>query len=82
MVGYVPHVEGSIATISSVGDYQLAGWGFQVFAGTEYRLSQRFGLLIETKFDAGDLDIDLDPDARLETKTRTAHILGGVTLHF
>jgi hypothetical protein len=82
LVGYGPHAEGSINGISSSGDYQLAGWGAQVFAGTEYWLSRHVSLLIEGKFDAGRLDIDLEPHARAETSVNTLHALGGVAWHF
>lgn len=82
IAAYLPHAEGTINDVSSAGNYQLAGFGYQLFAGTEYRLTGRVGLLIEAKFDRGKLDIDLDPATRAETTTRTLHALAGVSLHF
>lgn len=82
VVGYFPHAEGSINGVPSSANYPFAGFGGQVFAGTEYRLHKYVGLLVETKFDAGRLDIGLNPATQAETDTRTLHILGGVALHF
>jgi hypothetical protein len=80
--GYGPHAEGSINGISSGADYQWAGKGFQLFAGGEYRFTRHIGMTLNAKFDAGKLDIDLQPDARLQTHTRTLHAIGGLNGHF
>jgi len=80
--GFLPHAEGSINGVSSGGNYQWAGAGYQVFAGAEYRFTRRMGLLLRAKFDVGDLDIDLQPHARLQTKSRTRHAIAGVSIHF
>lgn len=82
LVAYLPHAEGSINGSGSSGDYQLAGWGYQVFAGTEYRVLGHLSLFVETKFDQGKLNIDLAPAARVATKVRTLHALVGVAWHF
>jgi len=82
IVTYLPHAEGTVNGIAASGDYQLAGFGYQLFAGTEYLLSGRLSLLVETKFDAGHLDIDLDRATRAETRVRTLHALAGIALHF
>lgn len=82
VVAYGPHAEASINGVSSGAGYRYAGAGFQVFASGEYRLSRHVGLLIQTKFDAGTLNIDLKPEAHLETRTQTAHLIGGFSLHF
>jgi hypothetical protein len=82
VVGYLPHAEGSFNGVSSSANYPLAGFGGQMFAGAEYRLYKHVGLLVETKFDAGSLDIDLTPSTRVETDVRTLHVLGGLALHF
>jgi hypothetical protein len=78
----VPHAEGSINGVPTSGNYQIAGFGYQVFAGTEYRLWRRINLLIEAKFDAGHLDIDLEPQAQAKTNVRTLHALAGIAVHF
>ena len=82
VVGYLPHAEGSINGVPSNANYPFAGFGGQVFAGAEYRLYRRVGLLVETKFDAGHLDMGLNPSTRAETDVRTLHIIGGLALHF
>lgn len=78
MVAYLPHAEGTINGVSASGDYQLAGWGYQLFAGTQYRISRHFGVLMQAKFDDGTLGIDLAPDTRIETDVRTLHALIGL----
>jgi lipid A oxidase len=80
--GYGPRAEGSINGISSGADYHWAGEGFQLFAGGEYRFTRHLGIALNAKFDAGKLDIHLQPDARLQTHTRTLHAIGGLTVHF
>ncbi len=82
LTGYGPHAEGTLNGVFSSGDYQWAGTGYQIFAGGEYRLSNRLGLMLRTKFDSGKLNVDLQPDARLETHTRTVHGIGGLAIHF
>jgi hypothetical protein len=82
LVGYGPHAEGSINGVPSGADYRFAGGGAQIFGTGEYRLAKHVGLFVQTKFDAGTLKIDLQPEARLETHTRTLHTLGGLSLHF
>jgi hypothetical protein len=79
LVAYVPHAEGAINGLPGSADYQLAGWGYQLLAGTRYRVSRRLSLLVEAKFDAGSLEIDMTPRTRIDTDTRTAHLLVGLT---
>jgi hypothetical protein len=82
LVGYLPHAEGSINGVPSSANYPLGGFGGQIFTGAEYRLWRCVGLLLETKFDAGNLAIDLNPATRAETSVRTLHIVGGLAMHF
>lgn len=82
LAGYGPHAEGSINSLSSSANYQWAGGGYQLFAGREYRFTPHLGAMLNLKFDAGKLDIHLQPDARLETHTRTWHTIGGLVVHF
>jgi hypothetical protein len=82
VVGYWPHAEGTINDVSVGADYSYNGNGVQVFGGGEYRLNRRVGLLVEGKAEAGKLDVDLVPQTRIVTHTRTLHALAGVTLHF
>jgi hypothetical protein len=79
---YLPHAEGSINGISSAGNYQRAGEGYQLFAGAEFRLMTRLGVFFDTKFDDGELDFNLAPAARVQTRTRTVHALAGLAWHF
>jgi hypothetical protein len=81
LAGYLPHAEGTLNGIPSDANYPLAGFGGQIFGGTEYRLSRRVGFFAEGKFDAGHLSIDMRPDTRIETQMRTLHAIGGISLH-
>jgi hypothetical protein len=82
LVGYLPHAEGSINGVSSEADYHLSGSGYQAFAGAEYRVSPRIGVLVRVKFDVGRLDMTLSPQTRIETRSETLHGLAGVALHW
>jgi len=79
---YFPHAEGMINGVPAMGDYQRAGQGYQLFAGTEYRLMSRLGVFIDAKFDDGQLDFNLAPAVRVQTRTRTVHALAGFAWHF
>jgi hypothetical protein len=89
VVAYVPHADGIIDGVGVDESYQYGGLGGQLFGGTEYTLPARwqpsglrFTLLIESKLDAGKLDLSLDPDTRIETRVTTLHLIGGISLHF
>lgn len=79
---YLPHSEGAINSIPENGGYQYGGAGGQIFGGTELSVSRHVALMMESKFDAGSVQLDLDPDARISTAVRTLHLIGGVTFHF
>lgn len=79
---YLPHAEGVIDGTGVSESYQYGGFGGQIYGGTEYGLTQHVGLLLEGKFDAGSLDLDLDPRTRIETDVRSLHLIGGVSFHF
>ena len=79
---YVPHSDGVIDGVGVNERYQYGGAGGQLFAGTEYKLLQHVALMLEGKFDAGSVDIDLDPSTRIHTQVRSVHLFGGVALHF
>lgn len=89
---YLPHADGIIDGVGVNESYQYAGYGGQVFGGAEYTLParmqpqglplKRITLLIESKLNAGSLDIDLDPDTRIDTDTTTLHLVAGVSLYF
>ena len=78
---YFPHTEGAINGVPAVGNYQRAGEGYQLFAGTEYRLVNRLGVFADAKFDDGKLDFNLAPAVRVQTRTRTVHALAGFAWH-
>lgn len=82
LVVYLPHAEGVIDGTSVSGGYEYGGFGGQIFGGTEYGLTQHLGLLLEGKFDAGSLDLNLDPQTRIETDVRSLHLIGGISWHF
>jgi hypothetical protein len=79
---YLPHSEGTIDQVGVSNDYQYGGVGGQIFGGTEYGLSRHIALSMEGKFDAGSLDLTLDPSTRIDLQVRTAHLIGGVAFHF
>ena len=82
VIGYWPHAEGTIDSRSAGANYPFGGRGAQIFGGGEYRLNRHVGVFVEGKAEAGKLDIDLVPQTRLVTHTRTLHALAGVALHF
>jgi hypothetical protein len=89
VVAYVPHADGIIDGVGVDENYQYGGMGGQLFGGAEYTLparwqprNMRFTLLIESKLDAGQLNLSLDPDTRIETRVTTLHLIGGISLHF
>lgn len=77
-VAYFPHAEGEVNGVPVEADYQHAGLGYQLFAGTDLSLSRHFALIAQVKYDSGNLDIALSPDTRLETDTDTVHALVGI----
>lgn len=86
---YLPQAEGTIGGVGASSNYQYAGWGAQLFAGTEYALPRRWGprwmriaALLESKLDHGNLDMDLDPSTDVRTRVTTLHLIGGLSLHF
>jgi hypothetical protein len=89
VVAYVPHADGIIDGVGVDENYQYGGMGGQIFGGAEYTLPARWqpdhlrlGLLVESKLDAGNLNLSLDPDTRIETRVTTLHLIGGISLHF
>ncbi len=79
---YLPHAEGKIDSIAESSNYQYAGSGGQIFAGTALRVYRHIALMMEGKFDMGSLGVNLDPGTRFSTQVRTLHIIGGVSLQF
>jgi hypothetical protein len=79
---YLPHSEGAINSVPENGGYQYGGAGAQIFGGTELSLSRHVALMVESKFDAGSVELDLDPAARISTQVRTLHLIGGLSFHF
>jgi hypothetical protein len=89
VVAYVPHSDGVIDGVGVDESYQYGGLGGQIFGGAEYTLPARWQpkrmrltLLVESKLDAGNIDLHLDPDTRIETRLATLHLIGGISLHF
>ncbi len=80
LVAYVPHAEATINGNFTSAGYQLGGFGYQVLAGLQCRVSRRMSLFAELKQDGGGLNMDFQGDTRARTGVRTFHALGGVTL--
>lgn len=79
---YLPHAEGMINGTGVSKSYQYGGFGGQIFGGTEYGITRHLGLVVEGKFDAGSLDLNLDPQTRIETDVRSLQLIGGLSWHF
>jgi hypothetical protein len=89
LVVYVPHSDGVIDGVGVDESYQYGGIGGQLFGGAEYSMParwqpqhMRWTLLIESKVDAGNIDLHLDPDTRIETRVTSVHLIAGISLHF
>jgi hypothetical protein len=79
---YLPHSEGTVDDVGVSGDYQYGGTGGQIFAGAEYGLARHLAIMVESKFDFGNLKLELDPRTRIDTQVRTLHLIGGLAFHF
>lgn len=78
---YRPHAESMVGGLPFETGYQPSGFGYQVLAGAHYRMTDRTGVFIETKFNSGTARVDI-ASGRAETPLRTVHLVGGVSYGF
>jgi opacity protein-like surface antigen len=78
---YRPHAETTVDNADLSTGYQASGFGYQVLAGAHCRLTDQFGLFVETKFNSGTAKVDI-AGGRAETPLRTLHLLAGVSYRF
>jgi lipid A oxidase len=77
----VPHVEASVNGITT-GEYQVAGWTAQGFAGLNFDLMRYLALFLEYKASYADLDMKLAGGQRVVTEPLTHQFLFGLTFRF
>jgi len=78
---YVPHAENTVGGVPFESGYRSSGFGYQLFAGAQYRMTERVALFAETKFNSGTARVDV-AGGRAETPLRTFHVLGGISYRF
>jgi opacity protein-like surface antigen len=78
---YRPHSENMVGGAPFETGYQPSGLGYQLLAGAHYKLTDRTGLFVETKFNSGTAKVDI-AGGRAETPLRTMHLVGGISYGF
>jgi len=78
---YLLHAENVVADRSQETGYQSSGFGYQALGGIHYRLSEKFGAFVETKFDRGTAKVDV-ADGTAQTRLRSLHVVAGLTYRF
>ncbi|MGR6466662.1 outer membrane protein [Rhizobium sp. PAMB 3182] len=77
----VPHVEVTRSS-GSTFDYQFGGAAFQVQAGVDYKLTDKWSMFAEYKGNYSMIDVDIDNNASLKTNIWTNAVNLGVTYHW
>jgi opacity protein-like surface antigen len=78
---YRPHAESTLGDVPFETGYQASGFGYQLLAGAQYRINERLGFFLETKFNSGTAKVDI-AGGRAETPLRTFHVIGGISFRF
>ena len=78
---YVPHAENTVGGAPFESGYKASGFGYQLFAGARYWMTEQVGLFAETRFNSGTAKVDI-AGGRAETPLRTFHVVGGITYRF
>ena len=78
---YRPHAETTVDGATYETGYQGSGFGYQLLAGAQYRVAERWALFLETKFDSGTAKLDI-AGGRAETPLRTFHLTAGIGFTF
>lgn len=78
---YLLHAESVVGGRSHETGYQASGFGYQVLGGIHYRLSEKFGAFVETKYDRGTAKVDI-ADGTAQTRLRSLHVVAGLSYRF
>jgi lipid A oxidase len=78
---YRPHAENTVGGVPFESGYEASGFGYQLFAGAQYWITERIGLFAETKFNSGTAKVDI-AGGRAETPLRTFHAVAGISYRF
>jgi len=77
----IPYVETTIAGVET-REYQVTGLALQVFAGTEFFITDPFSLYIEYKLNYADMSADLTGGGTIELEPTTHFFIFGGQWHF
>jgi opacity protein-like surface antigen len=78
---YRPHAENTVGGVPFEGGYQTSGFGYQLLAGANYRMTERVGLFAETRFNSGTAKVDI-AGGHAQTPLRTFHLVAGISYRF
>lgn len=78
---YLPHTESTVGGAPNEASYHSAGFGVHLQAGVRYRLTDRWALFVETKFDRGRVKVDV-ASGTARTTLQTMHLVGGIAMDF
>lgn len=78
---YLPHTESTVGGVPNDASYHAAGFGVHLQAGARYRLTDRWAVFIETKFDRGRVKVDV-ASGTARTTLQTMHLVGGIAMDF
>jgi opacity protein-like surface antigen len=78
---YVPHAETTVGGVTFETGYHGSGFGYQLLAGAQYRVTERTSVFVETKFNSGTAKVDI-AGGRAETPLRAFHLVGGISFAF
>jgi lipid A oxidase len=81
LAGYLPHSESTVGAVPHEAGYHPAGLGVHLQAGARYRLTERFAVFVETKFDHGRAKVDV-ASGTARTRLQTVHLVGGIAMDF
>lgn len=78
---YLPHTESTVGGVANEASYHAAGAGVHLLAGARYRLTDRWAVFVETKFDRGRVKVDV-ASGTARTTLQTMHLVGGIAMDF
>jgi lipid A oxidase len=78
---YLPHAETTVGGVPFETGYHGSGFGYQLLAGAQYRVTERTSVFVETKFNSGTAKVDI-AGGRAETPLRALHLVGGINFAF
>lgn len=78
---YLPHTESTVGAVPHEASYHASGVGVHLQAGARYRLTERWSVFAEAKFDRGRVKVDV-ASGSARTTLQTVHLVGGIALDF